>query len=317
MKINFCDISIIIVSYNTKDITLRCIRSIYHYTEKTSIEIIVIDNASRDGSVDAIRREFKEVLIIENKDNLGFSKANNIGIKQAKGEYICLVNSDIELIENTFDMMYEFMEKNPSIGVAGPKTVNKDQRISPNVKRLPTLWNCFCDSFFLSKALSRFPLFEGREVKNFNFNEQKNIEVLAGCFMLIRRQALNEVGLLDESFFFYGEDTDWCKRFGDNRWQIYYWPATTVIHLENASSKKENIRFLKELEKADLQYWKKYYNSFIVLVYIMLRLCYHALCALAWFVLSIFMPFNATSIWGKVKGRLVRLQFLLFQAPKI
>lgn len=316
MKSDICNISIIIVNYNTRDLLISCIESIYNYTKKSNIEIIVIDNDSKDGSAEAVKKTFKDVILIESHENLGFGKANNVGIRQAKGEYVCLVNSDIELIENTFDIIYDYMEKNKSIGVVGPKTVNADRSVNPNVRKFPTLWNCFCDCFYVSKVLSRFKHFQGRTLKNFDYDTESIVEVLSGCFMFIRRAALEQVGELDERFFIYGEDTDWGMRFKKAGWPCLYWPGTTVIHLEGASSKKENIRFLKELEKADYQYWVKYNNLFIMMIYTYLKLHYHVSSAIVWFLLIFIMPHKAKSCFNRVRGRLARIGFLLFERFK-
>ena len=150
------DVSIIIVNWNTKDLLLSCVSSLKSNTHKTTMEIIVVDNASLDGSQDALRRKFPFVRLIQNPENLGFAKANNIGIQKSTGEYICLVNSDVEVKNACIDNMVAYMNRHSEIGIIGPKIYYPDGKVQFSRKRFPSLWNNFCGTFGLNRPFPRF-----------------------------------------------------------------------------------------------------------------------------------------------------------------
>jgi len=307
------DVSVVIVNYNTRDILLQCLKTLYQYTKNVSMEVIVVDNDSHDGSVDAVRNAYPQVDLIPSDTNLGFGKANNLGMRKATGRYVCLVNSDVELLEDTFSIMIKYMDDNAKIGVTGPKTINGNKELNPNVRLAPTLWNLFCDSYYLSKVLRFIPLFQGRTLRNFDYDKISDVEVLSGCFMMVRKEALDEVGMFNDIFFIYGEDTDWNYRFLKAGWRVVYYPVSTVIHLEGASSSKEGVRFPVEMEKADLQYWNLHYNWFVMFFYHLFLASNRSINGLAWFLILIIWPFKKKKALNKWKIATARLWYLLFR----
>lgn len=252
------DISAIIINWNTKALLLDCVDSLYQTTRESSLEIIVVDNASTDGSIDALQKSFPEVQTIVNPDNFGFAKANNIGIKQAQGSYICLINSDVKALDGVLDKMRLYMESHPEIGALAPKTFFGDMRIQKNCREFPTLRNICCQEFFLDTLFPTVSALRGRAMIHCDYDATMEIEVLSGCFLMVRREVVKQVGMLDERFFFYSEDVDWCKRIHDAGWKLVHYPEAQAIHFGYGSSSSAPIRFQLEMLKANWQYWGKH-----------------------------------------------------------
>lgn len=235
------DLSIIIVSYNTKELTLECVKSIYNSRPDLSFEVIVVDNGSRDGSLEELKKlrtkKIKNLKIIENKDNLGFAKANNQGIsracrfavKKAIGKYILLLNSDTRVKKGSLERLAEFADRTPDAGVVGPKLLNIDGSLQGSVFRLPTIFRTIRAYWLGEKGLLDKYVPKG--------NEPQEVEALVMAAFLITPKAIKRVGLLDEKYFMYFEDLDYCKRVGRSGLKVYYQPASEVIHLHGVSGK--------------------------------------------------------------------------------
>lgn len=269
------DLSIIIVSYNTKDLTIQTIQSVVN-TLETSIdyEIIVSDNNSTDGSIEMVEKYFSEVKLIKNKDNLGFPKGNNVAIKQALGRYILLLNSDTVVIDNCLEKCIKYMDLHKDIGVLGCKVVLKDGQLDHACKRgfpIPE-----ASLFYMLKLHKLFPnnkKFGQYTLDYLHEDETNEVDSLTGAFMMLRREAVDEVGLLDEEFFMYGEDIDWCYRIKEAGWKVVYYPEAKIIHYKGASSKKKRFKTLYEFHRAMILFYDKHYrlkyNIFVtILVYL-------------------------------------------------
>jgi len=252
------ELSIVIVSWNTADLLRQCLRSILSGTHEQSIEIIVVDNGSSDGTPEAVQKEFPSVTLIQNHANLGFAKANNIAIRRSTGRYVCLINPDVVVGEGCLDRMLAYMDQQPSIGILGPKILNPDSTIQFSCRRFPSLWNALCramalDALFPSKSLFGDPL-----MRSWAHDSLRQVDMLSGCFWMIRREALDAVGSLDEDFFMYGEDLDYCQRCWQQGWEIVYFPQVAAVHYGGASSCHFPVRFQVESLQSTLRYWKKY-----------------------------------------------------------
>ena len=194
------DVSIIIVNWNTRELLLDCIRSLREETRERSMEIIVVDNHSSDGSPGAVRERFPSVEVIENDGNLGFAKANNIGIRRSTGRYVCLVNTDIVALDRCVERLAGYMDRHPEVGALGPRTVDEHGRLRRNCREFPSLRNTLAEALFLDRLFPRSRLFRGRVLHDFDFDATREVDVLSGCFLMVRREALEEVGLMDEAF---------------------------------------------------------------------------------------------------------------------
>lgn len=230
------DLSIIIVSYNTKDFLKKCLGSIYKTSKGFSFEIIVSDNNSKDGSAEMVKKEFKDVILAENKENLGFSKGNNVGVKKSSGRYVLFLNSDTVVYPNTLKYMINFMDSQKHAGAATCKLEMPNGKIDDASHRgFPTPWNSFCHFSGLSKIFGKTKLFGGYNLGFMDFSKIHEIDALAGAFMMVRREAGSEVSWWDEDYFFYGEDIDFCYMLKQKSWRIYYVPQVSILHYKGVS----------------------------------------------------------------------------------
>ncbi len=244
------DLSIIIVSYNTKDFLKNCLGSVYKNLGDLNAEVIVVDNASKDGSPEIVLKEYKNTHLIENKENLGFSKANNIGVKKATGRYTLFLNSDTLVYENTLTFMVNFMEKNKDAGASTCKLNLPNGKIDDASHRgFPTPWNSFSHFSGLSKILGKTKIFGGYNLGYLDLSKTHEIDALAGAFMLVRKEAGEEVGWWDEDYFFYGEDLDFCYMLKQKGWKIYYVPQVNILHFKGVSGGIKNVS--KQITTAD------------------------------------------------------------------
>ncbi len=260
-------ISVIIVNWNTKDLLLACVRSLKEHTREQTLEIIVVDNASTDGSQEALKAQFPDIVLIQNRENLGFAKANNIGITRARGEYLCLVNSDVEIKDGCIDKMAAYLKEHPEIGLMGPKIYLPDGSVQRSCKQFPSIRAHFCSAVMLHRIFPGKRAFAGEEMTWFGYDTTQEVDVLTGAFWLTHRKAVNDVGLLDERFFFYSEDVDWCRRFKDRGWKTIFFPEARITHFTGGSSTDDPVKYYVRLCRAKLQYWEKHsskINCFIV-----------------------------------------------------
>ena len=255
-------LSIIIVNYNVEFFLEQCLLSVQKALKNVSGEIIVVDNNSVDGSVNMIKRQFPDVVLIENKENTGFSRANNQGIKLAKGEYVLLLNPDTVVEEDTFSKVLKFMDEHPDAGGLGVKMVDGKGRFLPESKRgLPTPAAAFYKIFGISRLFPKSKRFGKYHLGYLSENETHEIEILSGAFMLMRKKTLDEVGLLDETFFMYGEDIDLSYRIIKGGWKNYYFPHTKIIHYKGESTKKSSVNYVFVFYNAMIIFAEKHFSK--------------------------------------------------------
>lgn len=267
-KFNDPLLSIVIVTWNGKSYAIECLESLRSLSANLPAEIIVVDNDSTDGTPEAIQLDFPNVILIKNKANIGFAKANNIGIALSRGKYMCLINSDVVIPSGCLEKMVNFMESYTEIGMLGPKMRSPDGSIGASVMRLPTVWNTLCCALGLHSVFPRSDLFGGFMMNGYAYNAVDKVEVLTGWFWMIPRKALQKVGLLDEEFFMYGEDIDWCHRFRVAGWDVVFYPDAEALHYGAASSGEAPTRFYVEMRRANLQYFRKHHRRLAVLGYL-------------------------------------------------
>jgi len=229
-------LSIILVSFNTRQLTLACIQSIKHHPPQGDYEIIVVDNASSDGTVDAIRQQWLDVNTVASPVNEGFARANNIALKRAKGELLLLLNSDTEVHENALVRLQKFMRDHPEAALSGGKHFRKDGSIQPTIKYFPRPTNMLSEAFFLHRVFSG-PIWSEHETRLDRYELVQEVEWLAGSYLAIRREWYARIGGLDGNFFMYAEDTDWCYRLRQAGGRIFYFPDSTITHYCGGSSK--------------------------------------------------------------------------------
>lgn len=242
------DLSIIIVSFNTKNLLLDCIQSIQKYTKGVSYEIVVVDNASIDGSVEAVD-ETSGVKVIRNKKNEGFARANNQGTERALGRYILFLNSDTKLQEDSLTRMVSFMDKNNQAGVVSCKLLNSDGSTQASGGNFPTLlriflWATFLDDIpFVSRSLGAYHLHAGASFMAKSDDWEHQQDWVSGAVFLVRAEIVKSIGGFNEDFFMYGEDVEYCFRIKKAGWGIWYIPQTSILHIGSASSGGRAIQF--------------------------------------------------------------------------
>src|SRR3989344_9401208 len=252
------DISIIIVSYNGKKFLKNCIVSIIdNVSNKINYEIIVVDNNSSDNSAEMIRKEFSQIKLIANKENNGFSKANNQGIKiSQKSRYILFLNPDTIMQKNTVEKMIKFMDDNMDAGASTCKLVMLNGEIDDASHRgFPTPWNAFAHFTGLARIFPRSRIFAGYNLGWMDLSKTHEIDALAGAFMLVRRKAGEEAKWWDEDYFFYGEDIDFCYMLKQKGWKIYYVPEFFITHYKGVSGGIKSVS--KEISTASLETKKR------------------------------------------------------------
>ncbi|HOX86831.1 MAG TPA: glycosyltransferase [bacterium] len=232
-------ISVIIVSYNVRAFLDQALTSILRALKGIDHEIFVVDNASTDGSPEWIAEKYPLVQLIRNRHNMGFARANNQALEKSQGRFVCLINPDTIIQEDTFSVLLDFVATHPDAGAVGCKILNPDGTLQLACRRsFPTPWVAFSKIVGLAKLFPKSRLFGRYNLTYLDPDQAAPVDALSGSFMLVRRETIDKVGCLDESFFMYGEDLDWCYRIQQAGWQNYYCPQTQIIHFKGESSKK-------------------------------------------------------------------------------
>ncbi len=260
------DVSIIIVNYNVKEFLLNLLDSLKKASVNIKTEIIIVDNNSTDGSIEAINQKYPSVITIRNKKNVGFGAANNQALEIAKGKYLLLINPDTLVKENTLTEMIKFMEANPDVGIAGCKVLNPDGTLQLACRRsFPTPWVSFTKVMGLSKTFPKSKLFAKYNLTYLDENQSNEVDAISGSFMFMRKNVYDKVGGFDTDFFMYGEDLDLCYRVQKNGFKVYYVKDTEIIHYKGESTKRSKIDETKIFYNAMHLFVSKHFSSsFIV-----------------------------------------------------
>ena len=254
------DISVVIVGWNAKRYLELCLNSLYEAPARRNMEILVVDNASSDGSSEMIKTKFPQVKLIRSEENLGFAKGNNLAIRQCQGRYIALVNPDVIVFSGCLDALADFLDQNPKVGDVGPRVLNPDMTMQSTCRRFPTLWNNFCSATGLAAKFKNSRFFAGEHMFYFPHDRTLAVDVLVGCFSMIRREAFDDVGLLDENLFMYGDDVDWCRRARKAGWQVVFFPGARAIHDRGKITAPYPVRFAVAQQRSILYYWHKHHG---------------------------------------------------------
>ncbi len=256
------DLSVIIVNWNAGDFIINCIKSIYDNTKNITFEVIVVDNNSSDSSCEHIKSKFADVILIENKNNLGFARANNHGIKQSSGRCILLLNPDTVVLLDSLEKMVELMDNNKDVGGLGCKILNPDLTTHRYFRKDPSL-----SKEILKLILpERFSL-EEKRTKPGEYKNEREVQVLSGCCMMVKREVFDKIGLLDEDFFMYGEDVELCQRIRKSSWKIHYTPYAKIIHYGKKSTEQIRTQMSIEGLKSTFKLLKKNSGSFNAMLY--------------------------------------------------
>lgn len=258
-----CDLSIVIISWNVRELLRRCLDSIREGLKGEkglSVETIVFDNGSADGSADMVREGFPWVHLMESQVNLGFTKGNNLALGQSEGCYILLLNPDTEVVGDALGTMVAYMEAHPRVGALGPQLLNPDGTTRSSRRRFPTLATAFLESTVLQPWFQRSGILERYYLLDKPDDEIQPVDWVVGAALLIRLEALHQVGPLDEEFFMYSEELDWCYRLKAQGWEVVYLPAAQVVHQEGKSSEQVLAFRHIQFQRSKVLFFKKYYG---------------------------------------------------------
>lgn len=255
------DITVSIVTWNSENYILKCIDSVFFQKGPFSFEVYVIDNNSSDNTCKVAIKEFPNIGIVKNGYNLGYGRANNIVFGRAEGRYFLLLNPDVILKENALMVLFNFMEKNLDVGIAGPRILNGRGRIRfEGGRAFPNLFNELCEEFYLSRLFGRSAFFGSHLMRYWGHDTIREVDVLSGACMMIRRESITQPYLFDRNYRMFFEDIDLCFQIKKMGWKIFYLPEAEVVHIQGASTDKIEGQMLIELNKSRIYFYKKNYN---------------------------------------------------------
>lgn len=280
------DISIVIVNWNTKQLLLDCLASVYSTLKNVSFEIWMVDNASSDGSVEAVQSDYPDVNIIQNHENLGFAAANNKALRKIEGRYALLLNTDTVLTEGAIEKIFSFMEDNPETGMACGQLLNEDGTKQNSIANFPSFLSLLCNETILRILFpKRYPS------KRQDYKEPIEVDSCIGACLMVRKKAMDEVGLLDERYFFFMEETDWALSMRKAGWKSFFIPDARIHHLQGQSA-GDNVKARKMFYRARYFYFKKWFRvgwlflGMIVLLRLFVNICLNAIGVLVTLGLS-------------------------------
>lgn len=263
------DLSICIVNYNAKKLLDECLESIYCNTKRISFEIFVVDNGSVDGSTSMVKEKYPEVKLIENDCNVGFAKANNQALRESQGRYVLLLNNDTVVLPNALDKLVEFMDSHPEAGACGARLLNPDGTLQPQCRRgFQTPIAAVSHLLYLDRLFPKSRIFGKYFLTYLDSDKTHEVDTVSGACELVRREAMDKVGMLDEQFFIYSEDIDWCLRIKKAGWKVYYVYEAEIIHYGGqGGTKHRSYNMIIQFHKSYHLFYRKHYaagNLFLI-----------------------------------------------------
>lgn len=280
-KVNH-SLTIIIINWNTAQMTCDCLASVYENGVEKDWQVVVVDNASSDHSVKLIKEKFPEVVLIENKENLGFAAANNQVLNSVKSQYYLLLNSDTLVMGDVINQSLKFLQQDSKIGAMGCRVLNTDKSTQLTCSMFPSLLNLVLQLLTLDKFTS--PFFGRYQYKYWDRKSEKDVEVISGCYLMLKQEVINNVGVLDEQFFFFGEETDWCRRIRSEGWRLVFSPVGEIIHHGGGSVKKLNHKRDLLLSNAIIKLHKKHFGFLSAALVFFILLLFTLTRSIGWFL---------------------------------
>ncbi len=289
------DVSVIIVNLNTCELLDACLASVERERVTISLEAIVIDNGSSDGSVAMVAEKYPATLLLKNARNQGFARPNNEGLRRAQGRHLLLLNSDTVVRPGAFRTMVEFLDAHPEAGACGPRLIYPDGRLQYSAKGFPTLWTHFCDMTGLDRLFPRTVLFGSGELRSFDYDHAGTADHLMAAAFLVRRETYEKVGPLDERFAIYYNDMDWCYRMVHAGWTIWYVPDAVVEHHlgKTVGAVNKRFTFFTMLYNNVMFFYQKHYGRGAIIVYRLLLAAGFAVRSVAWSIRAALQPSEA------------------------
>lgn len=307
-------VCVIIVSFNTRDLTLECLRALYDNLGSVTAEVIVVDNGSEDGSVEALRQNYPNVRVFSNIRNAGFGAANNQAMRAARGKYVMLLNSDAFVENGAIAAMIELIERSPGVGVVGPRLLNADLSLQLSCFPFPSPARAWIENLWLPAVFPHTSKIG--DYRKWAHDEERLVDWVVGACMLVRREAYDAVGGFDERFFMYGEETDWQRRIRSKGWQIAFTPAARVKHLGGASSTGDKSAFNPHFfESLDL-YELKHHGRIGLISLRAAMVCGGSMRAILWLIVWLAIPSRRLLARQKVRLHIALLWRQLTSWPE-
>jgi GT2 family glycosyltransferase len=307
------DVSIVIVSYNTCKLLDECIVSIKKETT-IAYEIIVVDNASTDNSCQMLQKKYPEIKLIENGDNAGFARANNQGFAIASGKYYFMLNPDTLILAGAIDKLVAFMERNHDVGLCGPRNIGVDGKLQYNCDHFPSVWNAFCEYTNIVNRFPSAPLFRRAHMRYWDYADQRDVERMVGCSLMIRSDLYKELNGLDDNYFMYFEETDFCFRASRLGMRTVYFPHAVIIHYGGESSQSQSSETVIDgtvsthFLNSQYYFMRKNYGALQALTMRVLDFCYGAALVLR----NTMRSDKLKKRHGRLKGRSLLINALRF-----
>lgn len=256
------DLSVVIVSWNVLDPLRLSLQSLREGLQRSPLqaEVIVVDNASSDGTAQMVRGEFPEAMVIANRENLGFTQGNNLGFHKSQGRYILLLNPDTQVLGDALDTMVAYMEAHPRVAALGPQLIDAEGKTLSSRRRFPTLATAFLESTTLGQWFPNHPLIQRFHMADTRVDQVQAVDWVVGAALLLRREALDEVGLLDEDYFMYSEEVDLCWRLKAKGWGVFYHPEAQVVHFEGKSSEQVLAFKHRQFQRSKVLFFRKHHS---------------------------------------------------------
>ncbi|MCA9299166.1 MAG: glycosyltransferase family 2 protein [Phycisphaerales bacterium] len=299
------DVSFIIVGWNVRDLLDDCLRSVYEETADITFEVIYIDNNSHDGSVEMVREKYPDAIIIENEDNRGFIGASNQGIEIARGRYALLLNSDTIVLDGAVQKTVAFADQHPDAAVFGCRVLNPDRTLQRNCFQFPTLLNLFLKATYLASFFPKSRFFAQERMGWWDFDEVREVDSVCGCYSMARMSAIREVGLMDPTYFVYGDDPDWCYRFREAGWKVLFTPVGQIVHYGGQATRQTRNLFFLQLWGSHLIFMRKFRSPLAFRLACLIQALFFALRVPPWLVMAVVKGNRKASLeraWTCVKG---------------
>lgn len=254
-------ISVIIVTWNSEKWIKRCLDSILATSGDLQIEIIVVDNFSKDKTLEILKPYSSQIKLVQNSSNLGYARGCNQGLKMAQGNYVLLLNPDTEIKENSLQKMLDFMEKNSDVGALGPQLLDFDGEIQPSCRSFPNYKLLLWEFLGLSRLFPKSKIYGAWKMGDFDFKSTREVEQPMGSALFLRKKVIDQIGLMDERFFLFYNDVDFCYRIKNAGWKIYFYPEAQIFHSKGASTGQVKIKKIILSHWGHFRYLKKYHSS--------------------------------------------------------
>ncbi|MBU0580817.1 MAG: glycosyltransferase family 2 protein [Candidatus Margulisbacteria bacterium] len=285
------ELSIIIVNWNVKDLLEKCLDSIAVNPPQCNYEVFVVDNASADGSVNMIQKKFSDVKLIASDKNLGFAGGNNLALKKAQGQYLLLLNPDTEVLPGALQTYLDFFKDHPKAGAMGVKLVNFDLSLQPSCKSFPSWRTLFWSTFFLDVLFPKSQIFGEYEMTHWDHNDEREVDQPMGAALAVRREVVEKVGLMDEQFYMYFDEVDWCYRIKKAGYEIWFTPKASIIHHWGKSTAQARLNMNKHWYRSLYRFLKKHapLPAFIVWTLLVFLILMKIVFAISIFFILAFM----------------------------